>query len=333
MNNTLTTRNLAIGYESRKGSATLHQNLHLTLGAGEMSCILGPNGAGKSTLIKTLAGFMHPIDGEIFIMGKEHKARSFKKLSRLLSVVLTERIRIPHLRVIDVVRTGRYPYTSLMASFSEGDHEKVQEAIEKVGIGGMAFRFMDELSDGEKQKVMIAKALAQDTPVIILDEPTAFLDFPSKIEVMQILMCLTRETGKSVLLSTHDVELALQVADKIWLMDRGKNLQTGCPEDLVLNNELNRFFERDYIYFDEYTGTFLMKNRSQRSIGVNGSQPFRHWLAKALYRIGYNVEHSENVFPQIQIQGKNDILLISSDNQKMQFTSIDALVSHLKKNQ
>lgn len=332
MSNTpLYTDKLAIGYRSKKKPQILHRDLSLSLHKGELNCILGPNGAGKSTLIKTLAGFKESLEGEVYIMNKPRKDQSFKSLSHLLSVVLTDRIQIPHTRVIDIVSMGRYPYTSILARFSREDQRLVLHALEQVGIKEMRNRYFDEISDGEKQKVMIAKALAQNTPVIILDEPTAFLDFPSKIEVMQILLCLAKETDKSILMSTHDVELALQVADKIWLMDKGKAIRTGAPEDLVLDNALNQFFEKDYIYFDEKTGTFLMKNKNEALIKTSGSQPYLFWVNKALNRVGFNTTETGPANIHIEINGKSDILLISSDNTKTKFFTIEELVNFLKK--
>ncbi|MCF8230636.1 MAG: ABC transporter ATP-binding protein [Bacteroidales bacterium] len=329
-NTTLQTRNLAIGHRANKQPQYLQRGLHLALHEGELNCILGPNGAGKSTLIKTLAGFVEALEGEIYLMGAPRTERSFKKLSHLMSVVLTDRIQIPHSRVLDIVGMGRYPYTSIIGRFDQHDRKIVVQALKRVGIEEMKHRFFDELSDGEKQKVMIAKALAQDTPVIILDEPTAFLDFPSKIEVMQILLGLAKDTGKSVLMSTHDVELALQVADQIWLMDKGKELHTGSPEDLVLNNVLNYFFEKDYIYFDKYTGTFLLKTRNGSEIYTDGPQPYLFWLNKALSRIGFNTTEKGVGEPRVVIKAKDDILLLLPDKTQTKFTSIESLISFLK---
>ena len=329
-NTMLQTKDVAIGYRAKKQTQVLHRGMNLALHEGDLNCILGPNGAGKSTLIKTLAGFRESLEGEIFVMGASLTARSFKKFSHLMSVVLTDRIQIPHSRVLDIVGMGRYPYISIIGRFGQKDRKIVDQALKRVGIEEMKHRFFDELSDGEKQKVMIAKALAQDTPVIILDEPTAFLDFPSKIEVMQILLCLAKDTGKSVLLSTHDVELALQVADQIWLMDKGKDIQTGPPEDLVLSNVLNHFFEKETIYFDKYTGTFLLKNNAGWKINTSGRQPYLFWLNKALTRIGFNTTEKGEGESEVVIKAKDDILLLLPDKTRTKFTSIESLINFLK---
>ncbi len=331
MSNTpLFTKNLTIGYPTGRENRILHRALNLSLRKGELNCLLGPNGAGKSTLLKTLAGFTEAIDGEVYIMDQPRNNISFRNLSHFLSVVLTDRIQIPHSRVIDIVSMGRYPYTSILARFGDVDKRIVMQSLKQVEIQHMKYRYFDEISDGEKQKVMIAKALAQDTPVIILDEPTAFLDFPSKIEVMQILLCLAKDTGKSILMSTHDVELALQVADKLWLMDKGKKIRTGAPEDLVLDNSLNHFFEKDYIYFDEHRGTFIMKSNNDMIINTTGAQPYLLWLNKALNRAGFDTSEKAETEKQVKINSKNDILLISQDAKEKKFLSIESLINFLK---
>jgi len=328
----LFSRNLSIGYRSGKEDCVLHSNLTFSLHQGELNCILGPNGAGKSTLLKTLSGFTDALDGEVYLMGKARHEIPFHNQSRMLSVVLTDRVQIPHSRVIDIVSMGRYPYTSLLARFSQKDKRIVMHSLQRVGIGHMKYRHFDEISDGEKQKVMIAKALAQDTPVIILDEPTAFLDFPSKIEVMQILLCLAKDTGKSILMSTHDVELALQVADKIWLLDRGKELRVGAPEDLVLDNALNDFFEKDYIYFDESKGTFMMKNKSKVPVNTSGTHPYIFWLNKALTRAGFEVSSRKEAHMTVKMNSKHEIFLISQDESTRSFKTIESLIHFLKSN-
>lgn len=326
----LFSRDLSIGYRSRKEDRVLHSKLNFSLHQGELNCILGPNGAGKSTLLKTLAGFIDAIDGEVYMMGKARHEIPLHNLSRILSVVLTDRIQIPHSRVIDIVNMGRYPYTSLLVGFGQKDKRIVMQSLQQVGIEHMKYRYYDEISDGEKQKVMIAKALAQDTPVIILDEPTAFLDFPSKIEVMQILLCLAKDTGKSILMSTHDVELALQVADKIWLLDRGKELRVGAPEDLVLENALNDFFEKDYIYFDERKGTFIMKSKSTVPVNTSGKQPFLFWLNKALTRAGFEISSYADAHITVKMNSKHEIFLLSQGESAKSFKNIETLIHYLK---
>jgi iron complex transport system ATP-binding protein len=208
---------------------------------------------GKSTLLRTLAGFQPKLDGKIWMNtdGKRVALSSYtdKQLSRIIGVVLTEKPDVKNMTVRELVGLGRSPYTGFWGALSTEDYRIVDESIAQVGIEQLSRRFVDTLSDGERQKVMIAKALAQQTPIIFLDEPTAFLDFPSKVEVMQLLRRLARTMQKTIFMSTHDLELALQVADTIWLMER-QGLSVGAPRQLADDGVLSRFVERSGIEFD-----------------------------------------------------------------------------------
>lgn len=218
---TIQLNNLSIGYPDKKlGKKYIARNIHAVLNGGELTCLLGANGAGKSTLLRTLSGFLPPLEGEILLQGKSLMKLSDTERARTIGVVLTERPELHHLSVSELAGMGRSPYTGFWGRLSESDKAIVNEALNMVGMEKMAMRLVDTLSDGERQKVMIAKALAQQTPVIFLDEPTAFLDYPSKVETMLLLRRLAHETGKTIFLSTHDVELALQTADTLWLMRR-----------------------------------------------------------------------------------------------------------------
>lgn len=326
----LSTHDLAIGFRESGENKTLHQDISLDLMPGELSCILGPNGAGKSTLIKTLAGFNKPLRGSVKLYDYDVGTASHRELSHLLSIVLTDRVSVLHSRVFDIVSLGRYPHTSLFARLRKEDYNQIHEAMEHVGISHMRDRLFDNLSDGEKQKVLIAKGLAQDTPVIMLDEPTAFLDFPSKIEVMQILLDLTKTADKAVVLSTHDVELALQVADRIWLMDKGKDIVSGCPEDLVLNNELNRFFEKQNIFFDTSSGTFRLKARHKHKIALDHNHWKSTWIKRALERVGYQIVEAKQGIPKVSADESLNILLLSPTGKEHVFKDIESLINFLK---
>ena len=204
---------------------------------------------GKSTLLRTLSGFQPPLDGEILIQDKPLSDYSARELAQKIGVVLTNRMDTPQLSVQEIIGIGRSPYTGFWGTLSSADQKIVDEAIRQTGILHLASRSITELSDGERQKVMIAKALAQQTRLIILDEPTAFLDFPSKVETLQMLRRLAHEQHKSILLSTHDVELALQIADQLWLMEEN-HLSIGTPKELAADSSLSRFIDRDGIRFD-----------------------------------------------------------------------------------
>lgn len=232
-NPALSFRNLSTGY----GDKVVSEDLTASLQVGKVTCLLGPNGAGKSTLLRTLAGYQKPLSGEMDKVSPE-----------TLGVVLTERIDAMGLSVHEVVSMGRHPYTGYFGRLSKGDAEIVNEALRLTHTEVLAYRKFSSLSDGERQKVMIAKALAQETPIILMDEPSAFLDFPSKVELMLLLKDLARKHNKAILLSTHDVGIALKTADELWLM-QGKKMLIGSPEELDANGDIDAFLgsSREFI--------------------------------------------------------------------------------------
>lgn len=250
MGATITFKNLTIGYRSKHQLRAIASSICASLQADELTCLIGANGVGKSTLLRTLAGFQPALDGEILLSGKSLSAFSVQELARIIGVVLTSKTDVTQLTVKEVVGIGRSPYTNFWGTLSSSDHQIVDDAIRQVGIPHLASRYIHELSDGERQKVMIAKALAQQTCIIILDEPTAFLDFPSKVETLQMLRRLAHEQHKSILLSTHDVELALQLSDRLWLMEEN-HLSIGTPRELAADGSLSRFINQDGIRFNE----------------------------------------------------------------------------------
>ncbi len=321
---TLTATGLGIGYSVGRSQPTLlHENLNLELKTGELTCLLGPNGAGKSTLIRTLVGFQPRLAGDVFIGGKPIKGYSQGEYAKLVSVVLTERSSIGGMTVRELVGMGRYPHTGYFGILRTKDHRVVERAIAQVGIADLAGKYVSELSDGERQKAMIAKALAQETPIIILDEPTAFLDLPSKIEVMVLLLNLAEQTQKSILLSTHDLELALQLADRLWLLAKDRELVSGVPEDLVLSGEFNSFFEREGILFDKETGSFRVHNPIAKSVHISGVGVEAQWVANALVRNGfapsadpeaeYRVEVSEE-YPGEYLVYRNSVKMFTANS-------------------
>ena len=242
---------LTTGYRSKHGEHIVSKQITATLQAGELTCLLGPNGAGKSTLLRTLAAFQPPLSGEMLLDGQLLQEYTAQQLAMRIGVVLTERPSIKGMRVREMVAMGRSPYTGFWGGLKAEDEKAVDEAIAQVGIHNLERRQVDTLSDGERQKVMIAKALAQQTPIIFLDEPTAFLDFPSKVEMLLLLRRLAREMQKTVFLSTHDIELALQTADRLWLMGRDTDeLIIGTPRELAATGALPRFFSGPGIVFD-----------------------------------------------------------------------------------
>ena len=259
MNKTVILDHLTIGYQTKGNNKVVAEHLDAAIHEGELTCLLGRNGIGKSTLLRTLSAFLPPLGGDILLHVDNQRPMPLthytdKQLSRLIGVVLTEKPDVRDMSIEELIGMGRSPYTGFWGRLSEEDHRIVDEAIELVGIGSLSGRYVHTLSDGERQKVMIAKALAQQTPIIYLDEPTAFLDFPSKVEVMQLLRRLAREQQKTIFLSTHDVELSLQVADCIWLMEP-ERLNIGIPRQLADDGSLSRFIEHNGIQFNTQTLT------------------------------------------------------------------------------
>ncbi len=285
---------LDTGYCDRKNTSVITRHINALLYSRELTCLLGPNGAGKSTLLKTLTAFLPPLKGEILVENKALDSYSESDLAKVIGVVLTERLNINNMSVDELVGMGRSPYTGFWGHMSAYDRHVVEESISLMGIDGLRGRMMQTLSDGERQKVMIAKALAQETPVIFLDEPTVFLDYPSKVEIMQLLQKLSQEKNKTVFLSTHDLELALQIADKVWLLDKPHGVTIGTPEDLALRGEMTKYFHREGVTFDIDSGLFKIDHRLTDSITLEGTGPVVNMIRKALARHGVSVEANDD---------------------------------------
>lgn len=251
--------NLVTGYRTKEGSVAISGPLVAALRQGELTCLLGPNGAGKSTLLKTLSGALPALSGAVRIDGRSLEDYTPQALSKTVGVVLTEKLSLGNMKVEQLVAMGRSPYTGFWGRLSDDDRTIVEDAVRLVGIGPLCGRTVASLSDGERQKVMIAKALAQETPVIFLDEPTAFLDFPSKVEIMRLLRSLSRLRQTTVFISTHDLEIALQIADRAWLLDRQHGLKTGTPRELAANGSLGAYFDREGVCYDPATGYFRIR--------------------------------------------------------------------------
>jgi len=300
----------------------------------EVYGFLGPNGSGKSTLIKTLAG-MHPkLNGEISLFNCDISRLSAKEIARQLSTVLTDRISIGNLSVYQLVAFGRSPYTGWLGSLNKKDEEEVRWAVNATGLQKFVHRDISKLSDGERQKVMIARALAQDTSIILLDEPTAHLDLPNRVEIIRLLRKLAHETGKSILLSTHELDLALRAADRVWLMNRDQDLLSGVPEDLVLDGIFERVFKQDSFDFDRETGSFNIHQLNGKSISLSGETVPVFWTRRALEREGYRVKEQGKTDPHIKIQkkaGHYEWIITAGTEFQASCLSVEELVEHLRK--
>ena len=258
MTYSLSLSNVTTGYRSRCRQLVIGRDINATLRPGMLTCLLGANGSGKSTLLRSLVGFQPLLGGEIQIGEQAISEIMPSKMAELVGVVLTERPDVPNMTVRSLVGMGRSPFTGFWGHLDDDDKRIVNESISLVGIGDLAERTLDTLSDGERQKALIAKALAQRTPIILLDEPTAFLDYPGKVDLMLLLRRIARSENKTVLLSTHDIELALQVADTLWLVDKQMGFTTGTPAELSRNGCIARYFKSPGLVYDADTMRFLI---------------------------------------------------------------------------
>ena len=230
----ISTNNLTIGYNN----LVVQHDLNFELHPGEMVCMLGPNGCGKSTLLRTLAGLQPAIGGTFTI------SNSLTEVSQI-ALVLTERLSIENTTIHDVVAMGRYPYTSFLGGLSERDEQIIEQSLSNVGLSGCSHTFFNDHSDGEKQRALIAKALTQETPIILLDEPTAHLDLPNRIRILQMLRRVAREQGKTILISTHELDLAIQLSDRIMLMTPQRGVQLDHPDKLRKQDAFTTAFGMD----------------------------------------------------------------------------------------
>ena len=321
---------LSIGYPDKHNTKRVAEHLNASIHSGELTCLLGTNGVGKSTLLRTLSAFQPPIGGTIDLLDRPLSTYDDRKLATVIGVVLTEKSDIRNMTVEELVGLGRSPYTGFWGTLKESDRKIVHEAIARVRIEPLTQRMVHTLSDGERQKVMIAKALAQETPIIFLDEPTAFLDFPSKVEVMQLLHNLTHTLQKTVFMSTHDLELALQIADKIWLMDRANGIAIGTPEDLSLEGKLSSFFSRKGITYDTETGFFRIDTDYRREIHLQGHGSRYAMVRKALQRNGIRADrHVADDSLHIDTTGSagDPFVIHRADGSTQSATNIEALLS------
>lgn len=295
-NTIIEAKNLAIGYRSSKQSHVIHSALNFELSEGQLVCLLGANGAGKSTLLRTLAAAQLPLEGELMLMGHPVRSYTERERARLIGLVLTDRTYAGGLSVRELVSLGRYPHTGFFGRLTRNDRERVDYAMEAVGIACKAFTPVSEISDGERQKVMIAKALAQECPLVILDEPTAFLDVVSRMEIMSLLHRLAVEENRAILLSTHDVEQALLQADRLWLLNDRLGMECGTTEDLVLDHCMDRLFRHSDIRFDLRHGAYVPVSAPKRYICLEAADDvLLHWTKNALNRNGFLAASADNL--------------------------------------
>ena len=257
-NSVLKTENLSIGYRKKGKVNLVASDINIEIKPGELVAVIGVNGAGKSTLLKTLSGILQNTDGEVFISNKKLSRTDPSDLAKNISMVLTEQMLSKNLSVIELVALGRQPYTNWIGRLTKNDLKKIMHAIQLVNIEDIKNKKCHELSDGQFQKVLIARALAQDTPLIILDEPTTHLDLYHKAYVLKLLQKLSKETNKAILFASHEINLALQLCDKLLIL-KDKKALFGNPRELVKTEAFNDLFPGNLIHFDKESSTFKIK--------------------------------------------------------------------------
>lgn len=325
----LNTYGLTIGYRNGAVEKKVLSDINLSIEEGNLVCLLGANGRGKSTLLRTLAGSQPPLAGKIEIDGKDLSKIPVHKLAKILGLVYTDKTQAGGLTVKELVELGRQPHTGFLGRLSMEDHEIVEKAMVDAGVMYKCNDFVADLSDGERQKAMIAKVLAQETPIIYLDEPTAFLDVASKIETMRLLHSLTRDLKKTVLLSSHDVSQALLLADKLCIINNEGTMEYGVTEDMVLQGRLSHLFDCEKVLFDADDGLFKSKISYEHKIQVGGNSPLLiHWLKNALCRIGIEPteEKCEN---KVIIHTSQDVELQINNNKIDNLKNIAELTAYL----
>ncbi|NDV94306.1 ABC transporter ATP-binding protein [Dysgonomonas sp. 521] len=325
-------QNISIGYAKSKQINVLYENLSFNLYKGELVCLIGANGAGKSTLLRTISASQPALKGNILFDNQNITSLSEKELSRQLGLVLTDKTSTGGLLVRELVELGRYPYTGFFGQLTDKDRDIVRKAMQDVGISHKAQSYMAELSDGERQKAMIAKALAQECPVVLLDEPTAFLDIESRIEIMNLLHNLAMYQDKTILLSTHDIDMALLLADRLWLLSKDKGLASGVTEDIIFSGKMDGFFKGENIVFDRYTGNFLPKRANDKKVHLKAHGILYHWTKNILERNGFSLAKTgdENVLFTVLSQETPPSFSIVKNNNTIELYSFEQLAAFLK---
>lgn len=290
---------LGIGFSSGKtGVSLLLPPMTGTAGKGELIAVIGRNGIGKSTLLRTLSGLQPHLSGHLNIEGTDITAYSRKGLSSKVGYISTEIVRVSNMKVYDLVSLGRFPHTNWMGRIDATDREFIAGALTMTGMTGFSERPVTELSDGERQRAMIAMVLAQDAGIMIMDEPTAFLDITGRYEIIHLLHELTRERGNTIVFSTHDLLMAVRLSDKIWLLDE-TGIVEGAPEDLMLSGSFNKLFDDSKVIFDPVKGTVSFRKQETGSVSIKGEGVERYWTEQAVVRAGFSVSDSPS---EIEVQ-------------------------------
>ncbi len=323
-------RELNVGYATKNEKNIILKGINARLEKGKLTCFLGRNGAGKSTLLKTILGVLEPLEGSINISGKTLNEISANERSKKISAVLTDVVRIEHISVEEFVSLGRIPHTNWRGSLEKIDKQHIENAISICEIEDIRSKIISELSDGQLQKVNIARAICQDTDLILLDEPTAHLDVSNKFKVFEILRKLAIDYKKAIFIITHDLELAFQNADMLWVIDKNGDMQSDVTEDLLLDKKIIDSFLTSNFEFDYVSGKFLYKRESRVSFQLIGDNESTYWTKQALYKNGYGVDKKSNYTLKIDSKSKRWDLF-NDEKELNNFSSIKELILELNK--
>jgi iron complex transport system ATP-binding protein len=324
--NILKIDSLKIGYASGRNAGVILPPLYASARKGELVAVLGRNGIGKSTLLRTIAGVQPSLGGTVLINGENTAVFSGIQLAQRIGYISTEVVKVSHMRVYDLVALGRFPYTNWIGRIDNAAHAIIKEAIIKTGLAHFESRFISELSDGERQRAMIARVMAQDADILIMDEPTAFLDITGKYEIINLMRDLAA-AGKAIIFSTHDFSIAINQADKIWLVQENSLIE-GSPEDLLLANTFDHLFDQKVVGFNPDDGSFVFHTEPCGKIFIEGVGILRQWTIKALARKGINVADVKTI-PYIQLPSGNGEWTLVTGDSAQSFKSIYDLISRL----
>jgi iron complex transport system ATP-binding protein len=319
---------LKIGYVSGKNENVLLPPLTASADNGELIAVIGRNGIGKSTLLRTLTGLQQPLGGDIFYNGKNIRDYSRMELAQKVGYISTEIIQVSNMRVYDLVALGRFPHTNWIGKIEMKDHEVILDALKKTSMEPFSRKFISELSDGERQKSMIARILAQDTSIMIMDEPTAFLDVAGKYEILHLMHMLSSKSDKTIIFSTHDLQMAISQSDKIWLILDNKLIE-GAPEDLMITGAFDHLFDSSTVLFNSEDGTFSFRSDTKGSIYIEGDGNKRRWTEKAINRAGYTVSKEKTIPYVIIPDDDNNCWQLSGQSNIQECSSIYELISCL----
>jgi iron complex transport system ATP-binding protein len=321
----LSLENLSIGYP---GGPPLVTGINLSVYAGEMIAMIGRNGTGKSTLIRSVVGLIPGLEGNCYLEGTRVRTIDLSTRARKVSFVSSQVNQLPSISVRELVALGRMPHTGWRGRLTKGDWDLVEKAIENVRLTALSDRTLDQISDGERQRAMIARAFVQDTPLMVLDEPTAFLDLPNKYELIQLLTGFTKE-GRAILYSTHDLESAMMFADRLWVLHEGAILE-GAPEDLGIEGVFDAMFRQSGISFDVEARRFRQRGEPRGSMRLSGGDALLvAWTRNALERIGFRIDPEAERELKVGTSGTDSLWALSGKEGSRTFNNIDSLARFL----